>query len=198
MKERTLVVLKPDAVKRGIMGRVLSRFEDAGFKVVGAKMVHVDRSLAEKHYTSADTQIIGMGNKTLSATGEERAQQKFGTADPKKIGLQLIEWMRDFIREIPVVALVLEGDKAIEQVRKIVGFTDPTKAEPGTIRGDLGEDSLARANEEGRAVANLVHASGTKEEAEMEIKLWFSSQELFHYASQKNASQKIDHEVHVF
>lgn len=190
MIERTLVLLKPDAVKRGIIGRIISRFEDMGLKVVGMKMIQIDRTLAEKHYTTAEVQVIGMGNKTLNAAGEQRAKEIFGTTKAKEIGLQLVEWMRDFIIEIPVVAIVLEGDNVVELVRKIVGFTDPSKAEKGTIRRDWGEDSIAKANEERRATENLVHASGSKEESEQEITLWFKLNELYNY--------KTVQEVHTF
>ncbi|HLC59490.1 MAG TPA: nucleoside-diphosphate kinase [archaeon] len=177
--ERTLVVVKPDGMKRNLVGKIISRFEQEGLKVVAMKMVNVTKKLAEKHYTDSDTQVIGMGNKTLSATGETRSNELFGTADAKKIGIKLREWMIDFITSTPVVAFILEGHDAVAKVRKIVGFTDPTRADKGTIRGDLGTDSIMKANEEKRATENLVHASGSVEEAEKEIKMWFDEKEIF-------------------
>ncbi len=181
MMERTLVLCKPDTMRRALIGRIISRFEDAKLKIVGIKMVNVDRTLAEKHYTDSDTQVIGMGNKTLNATGPGRVKEIFKTTDPKEIGLELIEWMRDFIISTPTVAMVLEGEDSVQKVRAVVGFTDPSKAEKGTIRGDLGIDSIAKANAERRATENLVHASGSVEEAEKEITLWFTASELHSY-----------------
>jgi nucleoside-diphosphate kinase len=115
-----------------------------------------------------------MGNKTLGANGEKRAKEIFGTIEPKELGLQLREWMLQFITSTPVVAIVLEGEDAVQKVRKIAGYTDPSKADKGTIRGDMGVDSIAKANGEHRATENLIHASGSVEEAQQEIALWFS------------------------
>lgn len=173
MKERTLVVIKPDGVKRNLIGKIVSRFEDAGLKIVEMKMVKIDKKMAGKHYTASDAQVIGMGNKTLAAGGEKRAKELFGTVDQRKIGMELRKWMIDFITSGPVVAMILEGENAIQKVRSVTGFTDPSKAEKGTIRGDFGTDSIVKANEERRATENLIHASGSKEEADREIKLWF-------------------------
>ena len=179
MIERTLVVLKPDAVQRELIGKIISRFEDNKLTIMGMKLVKVDPQLAKKHYTDSPSQIGEMGNKTLHATGLEKSQEIFGTTNPIEIGKQLVEWSRLFIVSIPVVALVLEGEEAISKVRRIVGFTDPSQAEKGTLRSDLGKDSIARANAEKRATENLVHASGSVEEAVQEINLWFKGNELF-------------------
>jgi nucleoside-diphosphate kinase len=102
----------------------------------------------------------------------------FGTTDPKKIGMKLRKWLIEFITSAPVVAIVFEGDDAIKTVRKVTGFTDPSKAEEGTIRGDFGDDAINIANKEKRATRNLVHASGNPEEAAKEIALWFTDEEL--------------------
>lgn len=179
MIERTLVVVKPDGMKRGLVGRIISRFEENGLRIAGMKLVQVDRELAARHYTDSDQQVSGMGNKTLSAGGPEKAKELFGTTDPKKIGMTLREWMIDFMTSMPVAAMVLEGEDAVQKVRKIAGFTDPSRAEKGTIRGDLGVDSIRKANEERRATENLVHASGSVEEAGREIDMWFKSDELY-------------------
>jgi nucleoside-diphosphate kinase len=123
-----------------------------------------------------------MGNKTIEAAREagkpESVMKLFGTEEPREIGMQLREWLVEFITSAPVDAYVLEGEDAIKLVRKITGFTDPARADKGTIRGDLGEDSIDRANSEKRATENLVHASGNPEEAEKEINLWFKTEEL--------------------
>lgn len=165
MKERTLVVLKPDAVKRGLMGRVISRFEDAGFKVVGAKMVHVDRVLARKHYDD------------IGQVGKRR-------------GEKVLKNMIKVLSSGPVLALCLEGIQAVDNVRKMVGSTEPKAALPGTIRGDFSHTSFAYTDAQDKGVENVVHASGSSEDAQKEIALWFKDNELYDY--------KTVHEVHVF
>jgi nucleoside-diphosphate kinase len=171
--EETLVLIKPDGMRRNLIGKIIARFEKEGLKITGLKLTKADIKLAERHYTDSDAQIVGMGNKTLGATGDKRAKEIFGTTNPKDIGFQLRGWMLNFIVSTPVVAIVLHGEDAVQKVRRIAGFTDPSKAEKGTIRGDLGVDSIAKANEEGRATENLIHASGSAEEAQQEIALWF-------------------------
>ncbi|MEK6837197.1 MAG: nucleoside-diphosphate kinase [Nanoarchaeota archaeon] len=162
MIERTLVLLKPDAVQRGIMGRVLSRFEDAGLKVVGMKLVWVDKRFAYRHYT------------------EELA---------KRAGKHVREMIAEFLTTGPVVAIVLEGINAIENVRKMVGSTEPKSAAPGTIRGDFSHMSYGYADSKKSPVKNLVHASANKKEAEAEVKLWFTAKELHSY--------KTVHDIHI-
>lgn len=176
--ERTLVLLKPDALERKLAGKIISRFEQDGFKIITMKMVKADEKLAEKHYAASDEQILGMGKKTLDVSGNVEARKIFGTEDPRKIGGTLRKWAVEYIMSSPVIAMVLERDDAIMYARKIGGFTDPSRAEKGTIRRDLGNESILRANREKRATKNLVHLSGNKEEADKEIKLWFSKEEL--------------------
>jgi nucleoside-diphosphate kinase len=177
MIERTLVVIKPDGVERGLVDEIISRYEKAGLKVLAKKILRIDKKFAEKHYAATDEQIVGMGLKTLQASKEnnrlEEMKKIFGTENPKEIGTLLRRWMIEFITSGSVVALLLEGEDAVQVARKITGYTDPSKAEKGTIRGDFGEDSIVKANLERRACRNLVHASGSKEEAEREIALWF-------------------------
>jgi len=173
--ERTLIIIKPDGTSNE--SRIISYYEKAGLKVIVKKVVKIDEDFAEKHYVATDEQILGMGNKTLQASKSsdqyENMKKIFGTEDPRAIGTKLREWLIKFITSDPVTAFVLEGDDAVAAARKITGFTDPAKAEKGTIRGDLGIDSIVDANLECRPVKNLVHASGTREEAEKEIALWF-------------------------
>jgi nucleoside-diphosphate kinase len=175
--ERTLVLLKPDALERGLVGEIIGRFEKAGLRLLAAKMVRPNEELAHKHYPTDRREFIeGMGQKTLESSREEGHDPKenFGTEDPHEIGLHLQKWLTSG----PVIALVLEGPNAVEGVRKIAGHTIPVKAGPGTIRGDFSDDSAILANTEKRSIKNLVHASGDKEEAEFEISLWFSESEL--------------------
>jgi len=184
--ERTLVLLKPDAVQRGIIGEIISRFEKSGLKLIATKMVRANEDLAKKHYPSDRREFIeGMGRKTLGSYKEQglNANEAFGTEDPHAIGLQVQQWLVDSLTSSPIIALVLEGPHAVELVRKICGNTLPIKANPGTIRGDYSFDSPALANSEKRAIRNLVHASGDKAEADFEIKLWFTESELHSYDS---------------
>src|SRR3989338_9004824 len=165
MIDRTLVLLKPDAVKRGLMGKILSRFEDAGLKVVGAKMVQIDETFAKKHYDE------------IGEVGKRR-------------GENVLHRMTKILSSGPVLALCLEGIQAVENVRKMVGTTEPKSAAPGTIRGDFSHHSFAYTDAAGKGVENVVHASGSSDESQKEIELWFKPSELYNY--------KTVHEVHVF
>ena len=179
--QRTLVLLKPDAVQRGLVGEIISRFEKAGLKMVAAKMVTPTEDLANKHYPTERTEWVkGMGNKSLETYHEEKMDPKehLGTDDAYEIGLKIQEWMVGFITSGPVMALVLEGDNAVAHVRELAGHTVPIKADPGTIRGDYSKDTPTLANKEKRPIMNLVHASGDETEAEFEINLWFTKDEL--------------------
>lgn len=184
MKEQTLVVLKHDTVARGLIGEIIGRFEKVGLKLVGARLVQVNTELANKHYPLERREFIeGMGKKTLEnyeALGKN-AKQELGTDDPHEIGKVIQGWLVDFITSGPVFAMVLEGPHAVELVRKIVGHTLPFKAEMGTIRGDFSHDSSFLANTGNRPIKNLVHASGTLEEAQYEIPLWFNIDDIYSY-----------------
>ncbi len=157
MIERTLVLLKPDAVQRGYMGEIISRFERAGLKMVGCKMVWADEQLAQQHYRKDD--IV-----------------------PRR-GEKVWQVLLKGIREGPVLAFVLEGVHAIEVVRKMVGATEPKSAAPGTIRGDYAHVSFSYADEKGIHIKNLIHASANKEDAATEIAVWFSPDELHSYTT---------------
>jgi nucleoside-diphosphate kinase len=182
--ERTLVVLKPDAVQRGLAGEIIGRFEKIGLKIIGAKMFKPDQDLGNKHYPKERREWVeGLGNNTLRSYKEQGldVKQQFGSEDPHAIGLIVHKWLVDFISSGPVLAMILEGPHAIGVVRKLIGSTTPETADPGTIRGDYSFDSPAAANAGQRPIRNLVHASGNKEEADFEINLWFGADELFDY-----------------
>lgn len=182
--EQTLVVLKPDTVARGIAGEIIARFEKVGLKIVAAKLTQVNKELADKHYPSSRKEFIeGMGNKTLEnyeALGID-VTKEMGTKDAHEIGLKIREWLVDMITAGPVLAIVLEGPHAVELIRKIVGHTLPLKAAPGTIRGDYSFDSSYLANTGRRPIKNMIHASGTVEEAVFEIGLWFKKEDILSY-----------------
>jgi nucleoside-diphosphate kinase len=176
MMERTLVLLKPDAVQRGLTGEIISRFEKVGLKIVGLKLVQVDAELAKKHYP--DTLIPIVGNKT------KKDWDAYGvkyTESVEEIGKMIVEATRKFLQDSPVVAIVLEGLHAVEIVRKLVGTTGPKDSPPGTIRGDYAHLSLGYASTKRKGAANLIHASGNVEEAKNEIDLWFKKNELHSY-----------------
>ncbi|OFX27039.1 MAG: nucleoside-diphosphate kinase [Armatimonadetes bacterium RBG_16_67_12] len=181
--ERTLVFLKPDGVQRGLIGEVLGRFERAGLKVMGLKMIRATPDLLERHYPSDEAFLRTLGGKTreaFEAAGRD-VRKETGTDDPLVIGRQVRHWLVDFVASGPVAAFVLEGTHAVAVTRKLVGDTLPFRAAPGTIRGDYSVDSPTVANLQKRPVRNLVHASGSLDEAEFEIGLWFSPGELHDY-----------------
>ncbi len=182
-KERTLILVKPDGLKRGLVGEIIKRFEARGFKLAALKMTKPTANHVRQHYLSTKKQLEGMGNKTLETLAQHKMDPKkqFGTEDPMKIGRQINKWNVDFMTSGPSVALVFQGLFAVEMGRKIVGNTMPAKAEVGTIRGDFSVDSASFANAKKRSVRNLVHASGSVAEAKREIKHWFSKKELYEY-----------------
>lgn len=182
--EKTLVVLKPDAIQRGLVGEILARFEKVGLKIVGSKMFVPSQELLDMHYPADREEFVTMlGARTLESYKEQGIDpiEQFGHDDPAKIGEMVRTWLTDFMQSGPVFAFVLEGPHAIEVVRKIVGSTLPQKALPGTIRGDYSFDSSFLANSASRPIKNLIHASGNLEEATLEVGLWFSDEELFDY-----------------
>ncbi len=150
MIERTLVLVKPDGVQRGLVGEIISRFEKRGLKIVGMKMMWIDRDFSKKHYAA-------------------------------HLDKKMYPMLEEFITSAPVVAMVIEGIHAVESVRKVVGSTEPKSAPLGTIRGDYAHVSYDYADKKQISIKNLVHASGTKEEAEQEVALWFGVDELYTY-----------------
>jgi len=175
-KERTIVLVKPDGVKRGLIGEVISRFEKMGLKILAMKMIWADKKLAAEHYPESRTELmIGIGKKTLETYEKygRDPKEEFGNMTPEEIGKMVNGWNIEFITSGPVVAILMEGAHAIDNVRALAGNTLPVFATPGTIRGDYSIDSPALANVKKRAVRNIVHASGNAEEAKYEEQLWF-------------------------
>jgi nucleoside-diphosphate kinase len=173
--ERTLVLLKPDAVARGLAGQILARFETVGLKIVALKMVMPTRDFVARHYPNTPEWIAGMGKKTLE-TYKDRGLDpiaEVGTTDPMKIGEMVKAWNIDYLSSGPVVAVIFEGLHAIATVRKLCGSTMPLFADPGSIRGSYSSTSAVVGNATKRAVRNLVHASSTPEEVAHETAHWF-------------------------
>ena len=178
MIERTLVLIKPDGVKRSLSGEIISRFEKTGLKIIGLKMVHIDKEFAKKHYPESIVPRIGEN------TMRDYTDMGMTTKDSKEaVGKKAWETLLNFITEGPIIAMVLEGVHAIEVVRKITGVTSPNKAQPGTIRGDFTSISRGYATYRNFGGRNLIHASGNKDEAKQEIKLWFKDNELHTFKS---------------
>jgi nucleoside-diphosphate kinase len=178
--EKTLVLLKPDTVQRGIMGKILTRFEDSGLKIIAMKMIQANAEMAEKHYELDEDWAKNVYNKTKASY--EKDNKKMEYVDHMDLGKTIQKWNMDFLQEAPVIALVLEGPHAIELIRKMLGATEPRSAAPGTIRGDFATiESYALADVKKRVARNLVHASDSVENAEREISTWFSTSELHSY-----------------
>lgn len=156
--EKTLIVLKPDAVQRGIVGEVLARFEKVGLKIIGMKMLSPGREHYYHHYEEIGKMISRRGEEAFNVTLE-------------------------FMQQGPVIAVVLEGIDAAELVRKMVGVTEPKSALPGTIRGDYAHMSYGHGDKEKIGIPNIIHASGDAEEAKLEIAHWFKDDELHEYSN---------------
>ncbi len=192
--ERTLVLIKPDGVKRQLIGSIISRFERAGLKIVALKMVRATPEQVMNFYPSSEEYLRSLGEKAKKGYARDGLDIKeyFGTEDPLEIGKAIKKDLVNYICSGPIVAMVVEGNRAVEVVRKIVGFTEPFSAAPGTIRGDFSIVSFDWANSELRAMMNVVHASGNREEAEYEINFWFKPEEIHSYEA---ASDKIWKEI---
>ena len=184
MIEKTLVLLKPDAVARGLVGEIIGRFERVGLKIVAAKMLQANSETINRHYPpSREELIMAMGEKTLANNRKLGidTQAALGTTEAREIGLKIQKFNVDYLQEGPIWALILSGPSAIAIVRKLRGATLPSDAQPGTINGDYSFDSSAFANVRQRSIYNLVHASGNAEEAALEISIWFKPSEIHDY-----------------
>lgn len=156
--QRTLILFKPDAVQRGIVGEILTRFERVGLKIIGTKMIFPSKEHYHKHYEGIGKMVTRRGEKAFDMALE-------------------------FMTQGPVISMVFEGVEAVELVRKLVGGTEPKTALPGTIRGDYSHMSFGYADEHNVGIPNLIHASGSIEEAKQEISHWFSDFEIYDYTS---------------
>ncbi|MFA5091625.1 MAG: nucleoside-diphosphate kinase [Candidatus Paceibacterota bacterium] len=182
--ERTLVLLKPDAVQRNLIGEIVSRFERAGLKIIAMKFLLPTKEQAYKHYVKNEEEIEALGNRSIEGKRKNGVEV---TMDPKVLGQSIIDRLVEFLSHSPVVALVLEGSNSIPIVRKIVGSTEPLNSDVGTIRGDYTIDSYALADDDNRAVRNLIHASANEFDADYEIKAWFNDNEIYTYKNIRDA-----------
>jgi nucleoside-diphosphate kinase len=182
-EEETFVLIKPDGVKRGLTGEIISRIEQRGLKIIALKMIWATKDQIDEHYPKNDSWIKRLGEKTL-ATYEKYgydAKEEVGTDDPMEIGKIVRGWLMDYMTSGPVVKMIVQGIHAVDMVRKMVGNSIPAMAEMGTIRGDFSVDSSVLANRSKRAIHNLIHASETETEADHEINFWFAPEELCEY-----------------
>lgn len=176
--ERSLILLKPDTVQRGLMGEILSRFEKKGLRITGMKMVQATKEQAASHYFWSDEEKMKTGNRTLEIYKNKGIEL---SETPIQIAERVQGKLVTFLTSGPVVAMVVEAAHAIEHVRKIVGHGSPLQADVGTIRADYTIDSYVIADDADRAARNLIHASSSVDEAERELKVWFDESEICDY-----------------
>lgn len=182
-EEQTFVMVKPDGVRKGLVGETIKRFEQRDLKIVALEMFQPTVEQIDGHYPKTEKWINRLGEKTKSTydTYGYDMKEELGTDDTLEAGKMVRDWLIDYMTSAPLVRMVVQGVHAIDMVRKIVGPTMPYEADMGTLRGDFSNDSPAIANAEQRAVMNIVHASENEEEAEHEIKYWFGESPVYDY-----------------
>jgi nucleoside-diphosphate kinase len=178
-QEKTLVLIKPDGIQRTLIGEIIKRYERLGLKLVGLKMLVPAPGFVEKHYTLDSTWRMKNGEKTIKAYKDKGLKPP--TEDPMEMSGMTLERLKKYMSSGPVVAMVWEGANSVLIVRKITGGTEPLTSDVGTIRGDFVLDSYQFSDISGRSVRNLIHASGSQEEAENEINHWFKPSEIIKY-----------------
>ena len=177
--ERTLVIVKPDGIQRALIGEIIKRYERTGLKLVALKMLVPTEKMVEEHYLLDPDWKKNVGEKAI-ASYVKRGETPPST-DPIEVADSVVVSLKKYMTSGPVIAMIWEGGHAVELVRKITGGTEPRSAGVGTIRGDFVLDSYQMADTDTRAIRNLIHASGTVPEAEMEIPHWFNKDEIINY-----------------
>lgn len=188
-QERSLILLKPDTVQRSLVGEVIKRFENTGLKISAMKMIVPTEAQLLTHYNKDDAWYQRKGEGIVA---ELTAQGTEITKEPAEYGKDIIRTILRYMTAAPVVAMIIEGNKAVSVVTKIVGTTEPATSDVGTIRGDYTVDSYYHSTLENRAVRNLVHQSESPEEAEREIVIWFKEEEIMNYVT---AQERIMYDV---
>jgi len=179
-KERTFVILKPDAIQRNFIGEIISRFEKTGLKITAMKMLVPKAEQCWAHYNKDEAWFLSKGERIVKGRQENNMPVE---KEAIEYGRDIIGQLVTFMTSGPVLAMVIEGNQAVGIVTKLVGGTEPLTSDIGTIRGDLTLDSYDLAGIDGRAVRNLIHCSDKPEEAEREIKLWLQENEIISYRS---------------
>jgi nucleoside-diphosphate kinase len=183
MIERTLIILKPDAVKRGLVGKVIETFENVGLKLMAAKMLRPDEQVIKNHYPGTSEWLKEMGEKTLTSfkqSGDD-VMKTFKTEDPEKLGQFIYDRLIKYWMEGPIVVMVWQGQNAVTVARKLRGHTIPALADPGTLLAQYSFDSSPLSASLDRVVKTFIHASGSTDEAKREIKYWFGEAEFKSY-----------------
>ena len=178
-KEKTLIIIKPDGIQRSLVGNIIQRLELVGLKIVALKMVVPTPEQIEKHYTLNPEWKRTVGQKSIE--GYKKKGMEPPSYDPEEVGDAVVDRLKKYMTGGPVIVMVWQGAHSVALVRKLVGGTEPHTSEVGTIRGDFVLDSYQLADSDDRAMRNLIHASGSIEEAEDEINHWFASNELISY-----------------
>ena len=183
MIQRYFILLKPDAVARGLSGEIISRIERSGLKMIAAKLVHPDLEIGREHYKKDIEWKIKVGERAIQECNEFglNIEEVFGTDSPSEIGNSVVERNAEFLNSGAVLALIFSGPNAVKKIRNLIGATFPESATPGTIRGDFGLENSFTGTKRKRTTYNLIHASGAIDEAEEEIKIWFKPDEIVSY-----------------
>ena len=180
MQQKTLIILKPDCIKRGLVGEVIARFEKVGLKIVAMKMATATKEQLQKHYPLDDQNWIGkVGQKSLDNFVENGldVQKYLGSEDTLEIGTKIVNNLVEFMLHAPVIILCLEGPDAVAMCRKLIGSTLPCNSPLGSIRGDYSLDNPVLANMQNRTIHNLIHGSETVADAQKELQIWFPEQD---------------------
>jgi len=193
-KERTLVIIKPDGVQRSLIGEIIKKYEQTGLKLVGLKMMIPSQDFAVKHYyeVGGEEWIENVGEKARAAYEKKGMKSPYETN--KENGWAVLKANAKYLSSGPVVCMVWEGNSAVALCRKITGGTEPLSSDVGTVRGDFTLDSYALADVDQRSVRNLIHASGSSEDAQKEIPIWFKDEELVNY---RHLMEKILYDVNI-
>lgn len=190
-KERSLVIIKPDGIQRGLIGEIISRIERTGLKVVSMKMVMAEEDVLWKHYNKDDVWFQDKGEIVVKNRTEQGLPVE---KEALEYGKDILRANIEFMTAGPVLAMVIQGNQAVGVVKKLVGGTEPLTSDVGTIRGDLTIDTYELANASGRAVRNLIHCSDEVSEAERELALWFTEDEVIKY---RLANERILYDVNL-
>ncbi len=193
-KERTLVIIKPDGIQRTLIGEIIKRYERTGLKMLALKMLIPSEEMATKHYydVGGDAWLEEVGRKASAAYEKKGLKSPFPTF--KDNGIAIMKSNAKYLSSGPVIAMIWQGNQAAALVRKITGGTEPLSSDMGTIRGDFTLDTYQMADVDQRSIRNLIHASGTPEEAEKEIPIWFDEKEIYSY---NNIQDKILYDVNL-
>lgn len=188
-EERTLVILKPDTVQRSLIGEVIKRFERTGLKFTAMKFIVPEKAALLKHYNKDDEWFLKKGKRIIDDLKEQGLPVE---KEALEYGKGIIDTIIRYMTAAPVLVMIVEGNKAVDVITKLVGTTEPSTSDVGTIRGDYTVDSYGHSSFENRAVRNLIHCSESPEEAEREIAVWFTKDEIMQYTT---AQERIMYDV---